>query len=266
VTLPAISVQGLSKRFVIERKHRRSAHQVIEDALRAPLRKFGAREAVSPPHSDHDKLLWALREVSFEVAEGEVLGIVGRNGAGKSVLLKILARVTRPTRGRIEIRGSVAPLLEVGTGFHGDLTGRQNIYFNGTMLGMAPAEVHRHVDQIVEFSGVEDFLDTPVKFYSSGMRMRLAFGVAAHLDRDIFLLDEVLAVGDIAFREKCLARIKDLVRQGKTILFVGHGDELLEDLCTRAILLDKGRLISSGKPTSIYREYRNLRRRTETTA
>jgi lipopolysaccharide transport system ATP-binding protein len=264
--IPVITVKNLSKRFVIERRHRRSAHQVVEDALRAPARllsrAFG--KAPAPPREvqlpREDKLLWALRNVSFQVGEGEVVGLVGRNGAGKSVLLKILSRVTPPTSGRIEIRGGVAPLLEVGTGFHPDLTGRQNIYFNGTVLGMAPAEVHRRVDQIVDFSGVEEFLDTPVRFYSNGMRLRLAFGVAAHLDRDIFLLDEVMAVGDAGFREKCMDRLQELVRQGRTILFVSHGDELLEKLCTRAILLDHGRLVAMGKPHGIYREYENLRR------
>ena len=260
--VPVITVKNLGKRFVIERRHRRTAHQVIEDTLRAPLRFLTGRTAALPPapRESHDKLLWALKNVSFQVGEGEVMGIVGRNGAGKSVLLKILSRVTRPSVGRVEIRGQVAPLLEVGTGFHPDLTGRQNIFFNGTILGMAPAEIQRRVDEIVDFSGVEEFLDTPVRFYSSGMRMRLAFGVAAHLDRDIFLLDEVLAVGDAAFREKCMTRLKDLVRQGRTILFVSHGDEMVEDLCTRAILLDRGKLIATGRPGAIAREYEQLRK------
>ena len=247
----AISVQAVGKSF--SRHRRASARQAMEEMLRAPFHKAKA------PEDPYSEGFWALRDVSFEVGDGEVVGIVGRNGAGKSVLLKLLSRVTRPTRGRIEIRGRVAPLLEVGTGFQPDLTGRENIYLNGVILGMRRAEVHRRVDEIVAFADIGDFLDTPIKHYSSGMRMRLAFAVAAHLDRDIFLLDEVLAVGDSDFQSKCLDRLQVLARDGRTVLMVSHGEEQIERFCSRAILFDQGRLIASGSPAEIALRYNEIR-------
>ena len=254
---PVISVQSVGKCYAMNRRARGSARKALDEFLRLPLRLLpGASEHPRTVATEGD--LWALRDVSFEVGQGEVLAIMGRNGAGKSVLFKILSRVTRPTRGRVEVRGSVAPLLEVGTAFHPDLTGRENIYLNGVILGMRRSEVHQRVTRIVDFSGVGPFLDTPIRQYSSGMRMRLAFAVAAHLDRDIFLLDEVLAVGDRDYRERCLNRLRELAWQGKSILFVSHGNEF-QGLCTRAILLDNGQLVAAGTPAEMNREYAKLR-------
>jgi lipopolysaccharide transport system ATP-binding protein len=205
---------------------------------------------LSPPSAPSD-IIWALRDVSFEVKAGEVVGIIGRNGAGKSTLLKILSRVTEPTRGRAEIHGRVASLLEVGTGFHPDLTGRENVYLNGTILGMKKAEINRKFDEIVDFSGIDKFIDTPVKRYSSGMRVRLAFAVAAHLDPEVLVVDEVLAVGDAAFQRKCLGKMSQVATQGKTILFVSHNLGVLASLCPRAILLDCGALKAAGDSQQI---------------
>jgi lipopolysaccharide transport system ATP-binding protein len=199
--------------------------------------------------------LWALRDVSFEVKRGEVVGIIGRNGAGKSTLLKILARITHPTSGRVELHGRVGSLLEVGTGFHPELTGRENIYMNGTLLGMTKAEVDRKFDEIVDFSGVEKFIDTPVKRYSSGMRVRLAFSVAAHLNPEILLVDEVLAVGDTEFQKKCLGKMEDITRQSRTILFVSHNLSMIRRLCNRAVLLDKGQILAKGLSEKVVSEY-----------
>jgi len=253
VTYTAISVQGVGKSFPMGPVGAQSARKAIDDVLRAPFR---GRESAPDPYRQG---FWALRDISFEIAAGDVVGVVGRNGAGKSVLLKLLSRVTRPTIGRIEIRGAVAPLLEVGTGFHPDLTGRENIYLNGVVLGMRRREVHRRIDEIVDFAGVGAFLDSPIKHFSSGMRMRLAFAVAAHLDRDIFLLDEVLAVGDRDYQDKCLRRLQTLAAEGRTVLLVSHGDDAVRTLCTQAILLDHGRLIASGPPEEISRRYDALR-------
>ncbi len=249
----AVSVSGAGKFFPVAMRAQANARQALEGMLRAPFRSspessgFGDREG-----------FWALRDISFDVQQGEIVGVVGHNGAGKSVLLKILARVTRPTVGRIEIRGTVAPLLEVGTGFHPDLTGRENIFLNGVILGMKRDEVNRRLDRIVAFADIGHFLDMPIRKYSTGMRMRLAFGVAAHLDRDIFLLDEVLAVGDHDFQTKCLARLRELASEGRTILLVSHGNEVVEQLCSRAILLHRGSLVASGSPAEVQRAYRNL--------
>ncbi len=248
----AISVHGVAKSFPLRDHRSRSARQALEDLVRAPFRPTAALE---DRYADG---FWALRDIDFEIAAGEVVGIVGRNGAGKSVLLKLLSQVTRPTYGRIELRGRVAPLLEMGTGFQPDLTGRDNIYLNGVILGMRRREVQARVDAIVDFAGVGEFIDKPIKWYSSGMHMRLAFAVAAHLDRDIFLLDEVLTVGDRVFQEKCLTRLSQLADEGRTVLLVSHGDYLMESLCSRAILLDHGRLIASGPPSEIYARYESL--------
>ncbi len=197
------------------------------------------------PGQDGERF-WALQDISFEVRHGEVLGIIGRNGAGKSTLLKILSRVTSPTRGCTKIKGRIASLLEVGTGFHPELTGRENIYLNGAILGMKIAEIERKFDEIVEFSGVEKFIDTPVKRYSSGMHVRLAFAVAAHLEPEILLVDEVLAVGDTEFQKKCLGKMGDVAKSGRTILFVSHNMSAINQLCSRCMLLDRGRQVTNG--------------------
>jgi lipopolysaccharide transport system ATP-binding protein len=198
---------------------------------------------------------WALRDVSFHVQRGEVVGIVGRNGAGKSTLLKILSRITEPTRGRAVLRGRLASLLEVGTGFHPDLTGRENIYLNGAILGMKRAEIREKFDQIVAFSGVEQFVDTPVKRYSSGMYVRLAFAVAAHLEPDILIVDEVLAVGDAAFQKRCLGKMSEVAREGRTVLFVSHNMAALQTLCATAVLIENGRLAMVGKTPAVITRY-----------
>jgi lipopolysaccharide transport system ATP-binding protein len=203
------------------------------------------------------ELIWALKDVSFEVQQGEVVGIVGRNGAGKSTLLKILSRITEPTEGRVELRGRVGSLLEVGTGFHPELTGHENIYLYGAILGMDRREVTRKFDEIVAFAELEKFIDTPVKKYSSGMYMRLAFAVAAHLEPEILLVDEVLAVGDLSFQKKCLGKMNDVSRQGRTVLFVTHNMGAVRSLCTRAILLRGGTIQKTGAPLEIAAEYEN---------
>ncbi len=207
----------------------------------------------------HDRLegsdFWALDDVSFDVAEGEVLGVIGRNGAGKSTLLKVLSQVTAPSSGRIRVRGQIASLLEVGTGFHPDLTGRENVFLNGAILGMSRAEIRRKLDDIVAFAEMEDFLDTPVKRYSSGMYVRLAFAVAAHLEPDILIVDEVLAVGDAAFQEKCIGKMQGVAGEGRTVLFVSHNMTAVQHLCTRALLLKQGRVHLSGPPATVVAEY-----------
>ncbi|MEO6054530.1 MAG: ABC transporter ATP-binding protein [Chthoniobacterales bacterium] len=203
----------------------------------------------TPIEASEKKEIWAIRGIDLEVKDGDVLGVIGRNGSGKSTLLKVLSRITAPTMGSARLRGRVASLLEVGTGFNGELTGRENIYLNGSILGMTRADIDRHYDEIVEFSGVERFLNTPVKRYSSGMFVRLAFAVAAHLDPDILIVDEVLAVGDAAFQRKCLTRISDVARQGRTILFVSHQAAAVEHLCTKGVVLDAGRLVFKGSQT-----------------
>ena len=238
MSAPAIRVERLGKMYRIgERQPYSSLRETITSAVRGRLRGGGRtpREAI-----------WALRDVSFEVAPGEVIGIIGRNGAGKSTLLKILARITDPTEGRVEVRGRVGSLLEVGTGFHMELTGRENIYLNGAILGMRRAEIERKFDEIVEFAEVERFIDTPVKHFSTGMYLRLAFAVAAHLETEILLVDEVLAVGDAEFQERCLERIEGFRRQGKTLLVVSHDMGLVRRFCRRALRLDHGRLVADG--------------------
>ncbi|KAF0207715.1 MAG: lipopolysaccharide transport system ATP-binding [Actinobacteria bacterium] len=198
---------------------------------------------------------WALRDVSLEVAEGEVLGLIGRNGAGKSTLLKILSRITPPTVGVARIRGSVGSLLEVGAGFHPELTGRENVYMNGSILGMSRIQIRERFDEIVDFAGVEQFLDTPVKRYSSGMYVRLAFAVAAHLEPDVLIVDEVLAVGDAAFQKKCLSKMDDASRGGRTVLFVSHNMAAVQSLCSRAVLLERGGIVVDGSPSEVIHQY-----------
>ena len=206
-------------------------------------------------NNNHSDILWALRNISFEVKRGEVIGIVGKNGAGKSTLLKILSRITSPTSGRIEIRGKVASLLEVGTGFHPELTGRENVYLNGTILGMTKKEVAVKFDEIVGFSGINRFIDTPVKRYSSGMAVRLAFSVAAHLDPEILIIDEVLAVGDAEFQKKCLGKMKNVASAGRTVLFVSHNMAAVSSLCQKAILIENGVMTESGPAQEVVAKY-----------
>lgn len=216
-----------------------------------PLLKIGEAD-----HGNRDgEELWALRDVSFTVQQGEVLGIIGKNGAGKSTLLKILSRVTAPTTGKIKVKGRVASLLEVGTGFHPDLTGRENVYLNGAILGMNRKEIARKFDEIVDFAEVEKFIDTPVKRYSSGMYVRLAFAVAAHLDPEILVVDEVLAVGDARFQKKCLGKMGDVAKEGRTVLFVSHNMAAVSSLCSQCLLLDKGQVETSGETGSVINSY-----------
>ncbi|MDW8338922.1 MAG: ABC transporter ATP-binding protein, partial [Thermoleophilia bacterium] len=245
---PAIVVEGLSKRYRIGQLS--SAYGTLRDAIGDGVRRLARREL--QPHYEE---IWALRDVSFEVPEGQVLGIVGRNGAGKSTLLKILTRITTPTAGRATIRGRVGSLLEVGTGFHPELTGRENIFLNGSVLGMKQREIERKFADIVEFAGVEKFIDTPVKRYSSGMSVRLAFAVAAHLEPEILLVDEVLAVGDAEFQRRCLGRMEDLSTTGRTVLFVSHNMQALTQLCDRALWLDRGEVVLDGPSAEVVARY-----------
>jgi lipopolysaccharide transport system ATP-binding protein len=216
--------------------------------------------------SSSERFVWALRNINFEVRQGEVMGIIGRNGAGKSTLLKILSRVTAPTTGEIRVRGKIASLLEVGTGFHPELTGRENVFLNGAILGMSKAEIKSKFDEIVEFSGVARYINTPVKRYSSGMYVRLAFAVAAHLEPEILVIDEVLAVGDSEFQKKCLGKIKEVAGGGRTVLFVSHNMGAVSDICDRAILIDKGSISNQGHADAVIREYVNSSMKTDLTS
>jgi lipopolysaccharide transport system ATP-binding protein len=238
----AIRAEDLGKRYRLgERARYSTLRDAISRSLRAPF--GGATNGKHPePAYDEARFLWALKHVSFDVRYGEVVGIIGGNGAGKSTLLKIISRITEPTEGEARIYGRVGSLLEVGTGFHPELTGRENIYLNGAILGMKKREIERKFDEIVSFAEVEKFIDTPVKHYSSGMYMRLAFAVAAHLDPEILLVDEVLAVGDLAFQKKCLGKMGEVARQGRTVLFVSHNLEAIQRLCRRCLLLERGGL------------------------
>src|SRR5437879_5977542 len=247
---PIIKAEHLSKRYRIGARSRfTSLRDAVAAGIRAPLRRL--RQS-----GERGTEVWALKDVSLEVAPGEVVGIIGRNGAGKSTLLKIFSRITKPTKGRVVLSGRVGCLLEVGTGFHSELTGRENIYLNGAILGMRRKEIERKFDEIVAFSEVEQFLDVPVKHYSSGMHVRLAFAVAAHLDAEILLVDEVLAVGDIDFQAKCLRKIDDVSHSGRTVLLVSHNETVVRQLCTSAILLDRGRISCAGDPDTVFSEYR----------
>jgi lipopolysaccharide transport system ATP-binding protein len=250
-----ISVESLSKQYVIRHAAERG-QATLRDVIARGARRLTDRVARRRPANDSTREeFWALRDVSFGVKRGEVVGIIGRNGAGKSTLLKILSRITEPTSGRIEIHGRVASLLEVGTGFHGELTGRENIYLNGAILGMTRAEIKRKFDEIVAFAEIEKFLDTPVKRYSSGMYMRLAFAVAAHLEPEILVVDEVLAVGDAEFQKKCLGKMDEVARGGRTVLFVSHNLGMIRHLCQSALYLVRGRAQAHGPVEHVIREY-----------
>jgi lipopolysaccharide transport system ATP-binding protein len=242
----AITAEGLGKRYRIGEQH--SSIDTLRDHLMHGLKTLRTGRTKR-------ETIWALRDVSFEVGEGEVLGIIGRNGAGKTTLLRLLSRITEPTAGYADIRGRVGSLLEVGTGFHTELTGRENIFLNGAILGMRRSEIVRKFDEIVEFAGVEKFLDTPVKRYSSGMTVRLAFSVAAHLEPEILLVDEVLAVGDAEFQKRCLGKMESFGRSGRTVLFVSHSMPTIARLCPRLILLDGGRLVEDGPAEQVIGHY-----------
>jgi lipopolysaccharide transport system ATP-binding protein len=244
----AILTDELSKSYRIGEMH--GAYGTLRDSLSAAVRRMGRRH-----HGHSHEEIWALRGVSFEVREGEALGVIGRNGAGKSTLLRILTRITTPTGGRAEIRGRVGSLLEVGTGFHPELTGRENVFLNGSVLGMRQREIQGRFSEIVEFAGVEKFIDTPVKRYSSGMSVRLAFAVAAHLEPEILLVDEVLAVGDAEFQRRCLGRMDDLSQSGRTVLFVSHQMQAVAQLCDRVIWLEKGEIVRDGMSSTVVAEY-----------
>ena len=237
----AISITDLSKSYTIGKQKESNLRHALSGVFR---RKESSRET-----------FWALKDITFDVKQGEVIGIIGRNGAGKSTLLKILSKITQPTEGKIEINGRVASLLEVGTGFHPELTGRENIYLNGTLLGMSRREVSDKLEEIVEFSGVRKFIDTPVKHYSSGMYVRLAFSVAAHLEPEILIIDEVLAVGDAEFQKKCLGKMKDVAGEGRTVIFVSHDLAAVRKLCTSGVLLENGKIKNSGGIESTINAY-----------
>jgi lipopolysaccharide transport system ATP-binding protein len=240
-----ITAENLSKRYVIGHKGEANdgVRHILENFFRHPGHWLKQRREKGRLRQEE---FWALKDVAFEIKQGDVVGIIGRNGAGKSTLLKVLSRITEPTTGRIEIVGRVASLLEVGTGFHGDLSGRENIFLNGAILGMTKVEIKRKFDEIVAFSEIERFLDTPVKRYSSGMFVRLAFAVAAHLEPEILIVDEVLAVGDSAFQKKCLGKMDEVARGGRTVLFVSHNMAVMRQLCTTGLLLDQGRVLKAG--------------------
>jgi lipopolysaccharide transport system ATP-binding protein len=260
-----IRVQGLGKKYRIrhQRRERYTAlRDVIADKLRGNFRRRRPAGDDLPPLED----FWALRDVRFDVRRGEVVGIIGRNGAGKSTLLKILSRITEPSQGRVELRGRVASLLEVGTGFHPELTGRENIYLNGAILGMSREEIRRKFDEIVSFAEVERFLDTPVKRYSSGMHVRLAFAVAAHVDPEILIVDEVLAVGDAAFQKKCMGKLHEASNSARTVLFVSHNMAAIQSLCESGVVLDAGRVAFHGEAADAVHYYLNTVSRRERSA
>jgi lipopolysaccharide transport system ATP-binding protein len=252
-----IQVSELGKRYRIARV--RAQYQTLRETLATRtgemVRALGTRGRRDNLRTTSDDFIWALRDVSFEVQRGEVVGIIGSNGAGKSTLLKVLSRVTKPTTGWVKLQGRVGSLLEVGTGFHPELTGRENIYLNGAILGMKRSEIQRKFSQIVEFAEVEKFIDTPVKRYSSGMYLRLAFAVAAHLEPEILLVDEVLAVGDAVFQRKCLGKMEDVARAGRTVLFVSHNMDAIQRLCPRTLWIEHGRILEQGDSASVISHY-----------
>ncbi len=258
-----IKVENLSKLYRIglqEKKADTFAEQIL-NVLKYPIDNFRRIQNLGKFQDEVEGVHWALKDVSFEVKQGEVLGIIGKNGAGKSTLLKILSKITEPTSGRIEMNGRLAALLEVGTGFHPELTGRENIYMNGTILGMSKKEIDHKLDEIIDFSGVEKYIDTPVKFYSSGMRVRLGFSVAAHLEPEILIIDEVLAVGDFEFQKKCLGKMEDVSqKEGRTVLFVSHNIQAITTLTRSTIILQNGHLVFDGNTTNGVNTYFKLQK------
>jgi lipopolysaccharide transport system ATP-binding protein len=256
-----IQAEGLGKKYILS--HQRQSYYALRDVM-ADIAKRWGNKLLHPftfhssrfPKTSHEEF-WALKDISFEIKEGDRVGIIGRNGAGKSTLLKILSRITEPTTGQVSIHGRVASLLEVGTGFHPELTGRENVYLNGAILGMTKREIKRKFDEIVDFAEVEQFLDTPVKRYSSGMYVRLAFAVAAHLEPEILVVDEVLAVGDAQFQKKCLGKMGEVSKEGRTVLFVSHNMTAIENLCSQALLLKSGHLDTVGETRAVVRQYLN---------
>lgn len=242
----AVQIENLGKRYMIKGEQRR--HRLLRDEIMSFVREF-------PRKREPLREFWALRDLDFKIAEGDKIGVIGKNGAGKSTLLKLLSRVTEPTTGLIRLRGRVSSLLEVGTGFHPELSGRENIFLNGVILGMSRREIQRKFDEIVDFAGVAQFLDTQVKHYSSGMYTRLAFSVAAHLDPEILIIDEVLAVGDAEFQKKCLGKMQDISASGRTVIFVSHSMQTVTSLCNRCILLEKGQVRKQGTPSEVILEY-----------
>ena len=250
-----ISVENLSKRYIIGRQAEQGdgLRHVLERAIRAPFSRLGSGRAEKREKSEE---FWAVKNVSLEIKRGEMMGVIGRNGAGKSTLLKLLSRITEPTTGKISLRGRVASLLEVGTGFHPELTGRENIFLNGAILGMSRVEIKRKFDEITAFAEIDKFLDTPVKRYSSGMYVRLAFAVAAHLEPEILIVDEVLAVGDAEFQRKCLGKMEDVsAKEGRTVILVSHQMTAIQNLCTRCILMDRGQLMMEGETEEVVNAY-----------
>jgi lipopolysaccharide transport system ATP-binding protein len=258
VSEAVIRVEGLGKKYLLQHRQDRPRYATLRDLLAGGLRAVGRRVRhplrARTPRATREEF-WALRDVSFEVRRGDIVGIVGRNGAGKSTLLKVLSRITEPSAGRVELTGRVGSLLEVGTGFHPELSGRENVYLNGAILGMSRSEVRRKFDDIVAFAEVDRFLDTPVKRYSSGMYVRLAFAVAAHLEPEILVVDEVLAVGDSAFQKKCLGKMGEVAREGRTVLFVSHNLAVVAALCRRGLLLAGGRLRTDAPVQEVLAQY-----------
>jgi lipopolysaccharide transport system ATP-binding protein len=254
-----IRVENLSKKYILgQQKEGGSSYKSLRESMSNGVKSLGEKLLKPGTKEDliqSDKEFWALKDVSFEIKQGDRVGFIGRNGAGKSTLLKVLSRITEPTSGSIGIKGRVASLLEVGTGFHPELTGRENIFLNGAILGMSKTEIQRKFDEIVAFSEVEKFLDTPVKRYSSGMYVRLAFAVAAHLEPEILIVDEVLAVGDAAFQNKCLGKMKEVGKEGRTVLFVSHNMSAVQLLCDRCILMQKGNLLADTEPSNAVQIY-----------
>jgi homopolymeric O-antigen transport system ATP-binding protein len=251
-----IRAEGVGKEYLLGRMEPyKTLRDLLTDSFAAPYRKLRSIGSGERARKQGREKIWALRDVSFDIHQGEVVGIIGANGAGKSTLLKVLARITEPTEGQIALRGRIGSLLEVGTGFHPELTGRENVYLNGAILGMRRSEIRRRFDEIVDFSGVEAFLDTPVKRYSSGMQVRLAFAVAAHLQPEILLVDEVLAVGDAEFQKKCLGKMERVTQDGRTVLFVSHNSSAIRSLCPRSLLIEKGRLVFDGDTDAALARY-----------
>jgi len=250
---PIVSIQNLGKSYLIGHQVQSGdgLRHVIENAIRSPLRWLSGNRQKRRSVEE----FWALKNVTFDIQKGEVVGIIGRNGAGKSTLLKLLSRITEPTEGRVILRGRVSSLLEVGTGFHPELTGRENVYLNGAILGMSRQEIRRKFDEIIAFADIEKFLDTPVKRYSSGMYVRLAFAVAAHLEPEILIVDEVLAVGDTEFQKKCLGKMESVAKGGRTVLFVSHNMTTISSLCNRAVMLHKGKVMADGPTEQVIEHY-----------